>query len=111
MELCFSENYYDIETSQIICFASGWLFNNTLRIYTGSYFQTDLIKFLGQVFQVKYELFWNGGKSKYEFDIFDKQIIKQIVKQFDMFSSLRPRQTCQTFCQTSVFDKCLTGFP
>ena len=94
MELCFSENYYDIETSQIICFASGWLFNNTLRIYTESYFQTDLIKFFGQVFQVKCELFWNGGKSKSEFHIFDKQI----VTQFDMFSSLRPRQTCQTFC-------------
>ena len=24
---------------------------------------------------------------------------------------LRSRQTCQTFCQISVFDKCLTGFP
>ena len=44
-ELCFSENFYGIATSQIICFASGWLFNNTLRIYTESYFQTGLIKF------------------------------------------------------------------
>ena len=65
-ELRFSETFYDIETSQIICFASGWLFNNTPRIYTESYFQTDLIKFFGQVFQAKYELFWNGGKSKSE---------------------------------------------
>ena len=66
MELRFSENFYDVETSQIICFASGWLFNNRLRIYTESYFQTDLIKFFGQVCQVKYELFWNDGKSKNE---------------------------------------------
>ena len=31
--------------------------------------------------------------------------------QVQFLNNLRPRQTCQTFCQTSVFDKCLTGFP
>ena len=53
MELRFGETFYDIEISQIICFESGWPFNNTLRICTESYFQTELMK-------------WNGGKSKSE---------------------------------------------
>ena len=46
-------------------------------------------------------------QCKAKFFVRDRLIVLMIKKNFNL---LRPRQTCQTFCRTSVFDKCLTGF-
>ena len=72
----FQWKFYGIETSQIIYFASGWLFDNTLRIYAESYFQTDS-SFSAKFFK------WNVNC----FEIVEK-IKAEKLKQFDIFSSL-----------------------